>query len=301
MRMVYRIGIDIGGTKMAAAALDAGGNIVAEGRMPTPREYKALLANCRTLVAQLEGEVKETCSVGIGIPGYIVKSTGHCYAPNTPALMDRNFSAELSVALGGRPLRVTNDADCMTLSEAVDGAARGHNIVYGVIMGTGVGGCLVANKRIVTGGNGFTEWGHLPFPWREGGDGLPVKCGCGKTGCINATTSGPGLAYLHKFKTGKDTSGEQIVKMAEQGDAAALATLDHFYRMAAKTMVLIIMMVDPDMIVIGGGLSQLPGLRDKVQKYSRDYALSGIVETKFAVASHGPASGVRGAAWLWND
>jgi fructokinase len=298
--MATRIGLDIGGTKIAAIALRDDGTVVAEAKMPTPQDYKVFLAACASLVKQMDEKAAATCSVGVGMAGYIVKKTGLAFPPNIPAAMDRPIIVDLEKALR-RPIRLANDADCFVLSEAIDGAAQKHRSVYGVIMGTGVGGGFVIDRQLVTGANGFTEWGHLPLPWHGAEDGLPVKCGCGRTGCVETVINGRGLARLYQIKSGKELMGEAVVALAEQQDKVAVATLEHFYRLVAKAFTMLIVTLDPDVIVVGGGLSSLPNLASRVQQHCRELALSNIAETPIVIAQHGPTSGLRGAARLWRD
>ncbi|HEU0117971.1 MAG TPA: ROK family protein [Alphaproteobacteria bacterium] len=292
----FSIGLDIGGTKIAGAIFDKYGKEVAQKILPTPADYSALVTTSMQILAELEGK-GDKASVGIGVPGPVERGTVAA-AVNIPALIGKPIKADLEKALG-RSVAMANDADCAALSEAIDGAGKGFANVFGLIMGTGVGGGLVVNGKIVQGANGLTgEFGQLPLPFREASDGPLVDCPCGQKGCINKTISGSGLARLYQSMTGKEADAEKISAAARTKDADALRVLDQFYTTVAKAMITVLHTYDPDVIVVSGGLNQLPGLYDEVPKRWERFAMRKNLVTKFVPAKHGAMSGLRGAAWL---
>ncbi|MDR6771528.1 ROK family protein [Azospirillum sp. BE72] len=299
-----RVGIDLGGTKIAAVALGADGAELARHRRPTPRDYDATLDALAETVAALDPF--GTGGVGISLPGIVDPAAGMVRAVNLPWLAGRPFAEDAARRIG-RPVRIANDANCFTLSEATDGAAVGSAVVFGVILGTGVGGGIVVDGRILPGANGLAgEWGHAPLPWREEADGPPVPCGCGKTGCLETVLCGAGLSRLHRHLTGDDGTGnaadpQEIAARALAGDPAAAATLTRHADALARALAPVLNLLDPDMVVVGGGLSALPGLCGSVTRRWGSWALAAAPRTRMAVARHGGESGMRGAARLWPE
>ncbi len=292
----FRIGIDLGGTKIEAALLDPAGAMRDRRRIATPiGDYDAEIAAVVGIVAAIEAEHGVSATVGIGIPGTLSARTGLVKNANSTWLIGRPLQRDTSEALG-REVRFANDANCFTLSEAVDGAAAGAGSVFGVILGTGVGGGIVIGGRIVTGVNAIAgEWGHNPLPWPRQ-DELPgPSCYCGRAGCIETFLSGPALAR----DQGGDRTGPEIVAAAEAGDAAARATLDRYAERLARALAGVINIVDPEAIVLGGGLSGIAMLYERVPALWGRFIFSDTVETRLLAPKHGDSSGVRGAAWLW--
>lgn len=307
-RHAMRIGIDLGGTKVAATLLDADGAERACHRADTPRDYDGTLAGLAAAVAGLERQAGVTgASVGIGLPGIVDAAAGTVRAANLPWLTGRPFADDVARALG-RPVRIANDANTFVLSEAVDGAAAGGDaaefagasVVFGIILGTGVGGGIVVDRRILPGANALAgEWGHTPLPWRTEADGPPEPCGCGRVGCIETLLCGAGLSRLHAHRTGETAAPPEIAARAQAGDSAAAATLRHHADALARALAAVINLLDPDVVVVGGGLSGLPGLYEAVPALWGRWALSPAPRTRFVRARHGADSGMRGAAWLW--
>ena len=295
-----RIGIDLGGTKIEAVALDADGCERFRKRVPSPRgDYEGTLEAVARLVADAEAQTG-TATVGIGMPGAISPATGLVKNANSTWLNGRSLAEDLTRRLA-RPVRLANDANCLALSEAADGAAAGHAVVFGVILGTGTGGGLVVNGRIVVGANAIGgEWGHNPMPWPEGVEEWPgPPCYCGRTGCLETFLSGPGLSRHHQQTTGEKLDASEIGARASAGEARASATLDTYERRLARGLASIINVVDPDVIVLGGGVSNISRLYQRVPEIWRNYVFSDHVATRLVPARYGDSSGVRGAAWLW--
>lgn len=274
--------------------------MLARERIPTPRgDYDATVTAIRDLVAGVETRLGRRGTVGIGIPGAISPATGLVKNANSTWLIGRPFDRDLEVALG-RPVRLANDANCFALSEAVDGAAAGASIVFGVILGTGVGGGIVVNERVLTGANAISgEWGHNPLPWPEDGERPGPACYCGRHGCIETFLSGPGLAADHERATGAVLSAKDVVAAAEAGEAAAKATLLRYEERLARALAHLVNILDPDVIVLGGGLSGLSRLYQSVPRLWGRHIFSDHVATRLLPPVHGDSSGVRGAAWLW--
>ena len=296
----FRIGVDLGGTKIEAAAIDRAGALHARRRIATPAgDYAGTVAAVAGLVRDIETELGGAMSVGIGMPGTLVARTGLVKNANSTWLNGRPLGRDLETALG-RPLRLANDANCFALSEASDGAAAGSGNVFGVILGTGVGGGVVIDGRIVTGVNAIAgEWGHNPLPWPRA-DELPgPRCYCGRSGCIETFLSGPGLAAEHRRHGGGDLDGARIVAGAASGDAACRATLDRYAERLARALASVINILDPDAIVLGGGLSAIGELYGAVPRLWGEFVFSDEVVTRLLRPRHGDSSGVRGAAWLW--
>jgi len=297
---VLRAGIDLGGTKIAGIVLDASGTEVCRQRIATPQDdYQQTLQALAGLVATLEAEAGQSCSVGIGLPGSVSRATGLVKNSNSVCLNGQPLHRDLE-ALLDRPLRFANDADCFALSEATDGAAADAAVVFGVIIGTGTGGGLVVNGQLLSGPNGIAgEWGHNPLPWPQS-DELPgPACYCGRQGCIETWLSGPGLARDYQQTHGVSMDAMLIAQCAGQGDAQAVATLQRYVDRMARSLASVINIVDPDVIVLGGGVSNYQRLIDAVPACWGEYVFSDRVDTQLVVAKHGDASGVRGAAWLW--
>jgi fructokinase len=302
-----RIGIDLGGTKIEGIALD-GSAEVARARIDTPRDdYDATVAAIVDLVANLEQRrIPTGATLGIGIPGTISTSTGLVKNANSTWLIGRPLQRDLEARLG-RPVRVANDANCFAVSEAADGAAAGAAVVFGVIAGTGVGGGIVVNGQLVTGADGIAgEWGHNPLPWPDDdADEAWPACYCGQRGCIETFLSGPGLTADHERATGVRMAPRDIVTAAEGGDAVADATLRRYERRMARALASVINVLDPDVIVLGGGMSNIDRLYTNVPRLWGEFvfacgtSLSEVVNTRLLRARHGATSGVRGAAWLW--
>jgi fructokinase len=295
----FRIGVDLGGTKIEAAVLDRAGAVRLRRRMPTPiGDYDGTIAAIRTLVEAVEREIGGRGTVGIGIPGTLVAASGLVKNANSTWLIGRPLAADVEQALG-RPVRFANDANCFALSEAVDGSAAGAACVFGVILGTGVGGGIVLDHKILVGANAIAgEWGHNPLPAPQP-DELPgPACYCGRRGCIETFLSGPGLAADHRRRTGRDLAGPEIAAAAA-GDPGCRASLDRYADRLARALAVVINIVDPDAIVLGGGLSQLAFLYQEVPRRWGRHILSDTIVTRLLPPRHGDSSGVRGAAWLW--
>jgi fructokinase len=293
-----RIGIDLGGTKIEIIALDAAGAECFRRRIATPRDdYDGTLAAIAMLVREAEAAVGPA-TVGIGMPGTMSPATGLVKNANSTWLNGRPLARDV-VRILGRAVHFANDANCFALSEAVDGAAAGEKIVFGVIVGTGTGGAIVADGRILVGANAIGgEWGHNPMPWPEPEEWPGPPCYCGRTGCIETFLSGPGMAREHAHLTGENVDAATIAARAESGDRQADATLKRYERRLARALAAIINVVDPDAIVLGGGLSNMNRLYERVPGLWERFVFSDRVVTKLLPARFGDASGVRGAAWL---
>jgi fructokinase len=293
-----RIGIDFGGTKIEGAALDAAGAVVSRLRAPNPRGYDAAILAVRELVEATEREVGRA-SVGVGMPGSVSPRTGLIRGANSTWLNGRTFREDLEAALG-RPVRLANDANCLALSEASDGAAAGAGVVFAVIVGTGCGGGLVVNGEIVQGANGIAgEWGHTPLPWPSPEELARPPCWCGRPACMELYVSGPGFEADHRAASGRDWRVPEIMEAARGGDGEAAAAFERYVDRLGRGLAVICDVVDPDMIVFGGGVSNVPELYDAVRPVMARWMFSDVCETRLAPALHGDSSGVRGAAWLW--
>jgi fructokinase len=293
-----RIGIDLGGTKIEIIALDPQGAECLRKRVATPRgDYAGTVAAIAALVRDAEAVVGPA-TVGIGMPGTISPATGLVKNANSTWLNGQPLARDIVRALQ-REVRLANDANCFALSEAVDGAAAGQPIVFGVIVGTGTGGAIVADGRVLVGANAIGgEWGHNPMPWPEHGEWPGPPCYCGRTGCIETFLSGPGMSRDHAGRTGENLDAMVIAARAAGGDAAADLTLQRYERRMARALASIINVVDPHAIVLGGGLSNIPRLYDRVPALWVPYVFSDRVVTTLLRARFGDSSGVRGAAWL---
>jgi fructokinase len=295
--MSLRIGVDLGGSKIELLALDTRGAERYRKRVPTPRgDYGATVRTVTALVGECEEALGERGSVGVGIPGALSLATGRIKNANSTCLIGRPFKQDLQAALQ-REVRMANDANCFALSEATDGAGRGASVVFGAILGTGVGGGIVVNGQLLTGPNAIAgEWGHnsLPLPRAEN-QPLPA-CYCGREGCIEAYLSGPALAR----DAGIGIEAPEIVARAAQGDARSEAALARYEERLARALASVINVLDPDVIVLGGGLSNVDRLYSNVPRLWLPHVFSDLVSTRLVRHVHGDSSGVRGAAWLWN-
>jgi fructokinase len=296
----FRIGIDLGGSKIEAAALDGEGRIQCRRRVPTPAgDYAGTIRAIRELVETVERELGERGTVGIGMPGALSPLTGLVKNANSTCLIGQAFDRDLMAALG-RPVRLANDADCFALSEAVDGAAAGAATVFGVILGTGVGGGAVVRGRLLAGPNAIAgEWGHSPLPWPRDDERPGALCYCGKHGCVETFVSGPGLARDHAAVAGEALSAIEIAERAEAGDSRAEAAMQRYEDRLARALATVINLIDPHVIVLGGGLGQIARLYRRVPALWGAYVFSDAVATRLVPPRYGDSSGVRGAAWLW--
>ncbi len=297
-----RIGVDLGGTKIEAIALDNSGKILLRRRIPTPRgDYDGTLRGIAALVAGIERDTGHHGSVGVGTPGALSPLTGRMRNANSTWLNDRPLDRDLERILD-RAVRIANDADCFTLSEATDGAASGAHSVFGVIIGTGTGGGICVGGQVLTGPNAIAgEWGHNPLPWPEP-DELPgPTCYCGKRGCIETFLSGPGLAADFHRASGRVQDAHGIVAAANRGDASAAAALGRHEQRTARALASVINLLDPDVIVLGGGLSNLAHLYRNLPALIRPHIFAAGLATRIVAPRFGDSSGVRGAAWLWQD
>ncbi|MGH7048176.1 MAG: ROK family protein [Stellaceae bacterium] len=296
----WRIGIDLGGTKIEGCAIDAAGRLHGRRRVATPAgDYHATLAAIAEVVTAIDRETGHRAAVGIGIPGAVSPATGLVKNANSIWLNGRPLQRDLEAALE-RPVRLANDANCFALSEATDGAAAGHPTVFGVILGTGVGGGIALGAKILVGANAIAgEWGHTPLPWPTPAESPGPTCWCGRSGCIETFLSGPALAVDHLRRTGQSLDPPAIASAAETGDAACRATLARYCDRLARGLACVVNLFDPDAIVLGGGLSAITVLYQEVPRRWGPYVFSDRVETRLLAPAHGGSSGVRGAAWLW--
>ena len=307
MKENIRIGIDLGGTKIEGLALGSQGQELARMRIATPREdYDGTIAAIVSIVHELEQRVGPEAlagnhaSVGVGMPGTIVPATGLVKNANSTWLNGRPFQIDLSAAMG-REVRCANDANCLAVSEATDGAAAGAEVVFAVILGTGTGGGVAINGHVHGGPNGVGgEWGHNPLPWPRPEELPGPQCFCGQRGCLEMWISGTGLGDDHSRVTGRPTKGPEIVAAAAKGDPDAEASLKRLEDRIGRAMATLVNLLDPDVIVIGGGLSQLDRLYTNLPSLVERHLFGGgALATPIRKAKHGDASGVRGAAWLW--
>ncbi|MBI3375597.1 MAG: ROK family protein [Betaproteobacteria bacterium] len=299
---MLRIGVDLGGSKIEIAALDEHRQIRHRRRVATPAgDYEATLAMIAALVREAGRELGEQASVGVAMPGALSPETGILRNSNSTCLNGRPFRQDLERVLGS-PVRVANDANCFALSEAVDGAAAGAGVVFGVILGTGVGGGVVVNRNVLTGANAIAgEWGHNPLPAMSDGERPGPACYCGRRGCIETFLSGPGLTEDHRRANGIEISAREIAADAARGDAACEATLARYEERLARSLAGVINLLDPDVIVLGGGLSNVERQYRSVPALWRRHVFSDVVRTRLTKNVHGDSSGVRGAAWLWQS
>ncbi|MEW5973003.1 MAG: ROK family protein [Pseudomonadota bacterium] len=295
-----RMGIDLGGTKIEAIVLDDAGSVRFRERVPTPQgDYAGTLAAIGGLVARAERAAGAACAVGMGTPGAISPASGLMKNSNSTVLNGKPLKQDLEQLLG-REIRMANDANCFALSEAVDGAAAGAEVVFGVIVGTGCGAGVVVRGHALTGPNAIAgEWGHNPLPWPNDDERPGPACYCGKHGCIETWLSGTGLANVFAAEIGDRLQAPEIVARAEAGDAVCEASLQRYEDRMARSLAHVINILDPDVIVLGGGMSNVRRLYDNVPKLWGRYVFSDRVATRLVAPLHGDSSGVRGAAWLW--
>ncbi|HSG23029.1 MAG TPA: ROK family protein [Azonexus sp.] len=296
-----RLGVDLGGSKIEIIALAADGRELLRQRIATPQgDYQTTLIAVAQLVENTENELGQRGTLGIGIPGAESLASGLIKNANSTCLIGQPLRRDLQ-ALLQRQVRLANDANCFALSEAVDGSGRDAEIVFGVILGTGVGGGIVINQRVLTGANAIAgEWGHNPLPGL-GADDLPAPaCYCGRAGCVETYLSGPGLAADHFRHTGQDLVAEEIERLAKTGDAACEATLQRYESRLGRALAGVINILDPQVIVLGGGLSKMARLYRNLPECCGQHVFSDVFNTRFLPPQHGDSSGVRGAAWLWN-
>ena len=304
---MLRIGIDLGGTKTEALALDAQGRELCRKRVSTPRgSYHEIVSAIVQLIEAVEVECQARGSIGLGIPGITSPATGLVKNANTTLLIGHALDKDLTAALG-RPVRVGNDANCFALSEATDGAASpavlgvDHPTVFGVILGTGTGGGVVVGGQLLVGPDAIAgEWGHNSLPWPTAEEVPGPVCWCGLSGCIETFLSGPALSRAHQQRTAQDWDATRIALAAEAGDAEALRSLDQYAGRLARALASIINVLNPDAIVLGGGVSNIARLYGQVPELWTRYVFSDVVTTRLLKAKHGDSSGVRGAAWLWS-
>ena len=293
-----RIGVDFGGTKIEAIAIDAGGAERCRRRIDTPREdYDSSIRAVADLVGAVEREVGARGTIGVGIPGAISPATGLVKNANSTWLIGRALHLDLERAIG-RPVRVANDANCFALSEATDGAGAGAPVVFGVILGTGVGGGVVVDGRVLVGANAVSgEWGHNALPWPDETEWPGPACYCGRRGCIEVFLCGRGLQMA--FGAADPPEARAIAEAAARGEAAASAAMTIYVRRLAKALATVVNVLDPDVVVLGGGLSNIDALYARVPEEWTRWIFSDRVDTRLVRARHGDSSGVRGAAWLW--
>ena len=298
--MGLRIGIDLGGTKIEAIALDAAGKELLRERRPTPRgDFEGGVETMAGLVEDFEQRLGESASVGVGIPGSPSPETGLIRNANSTWLIGRDLQGALSARMN-RAVKLENDANCLAVSEAVDGAGAGAKLLFAVILGTGVGGGIAVKGEAWTGHNAIGgEWGHNALP-RPRPEELPgPACYCGQHGCIETFLSGPSMARDHEASGGDAIKPEAIVKAAADGDELARATLERYRERLGRALASVVNVLDPEVIVLGGGMSNLPGLVERLPDAMTPHVFSDVCTTPIRLAQHGDSSGVRGAAWLW--
>ena len=298
---MIRIGIDLGGTKIEGIALSETGEELFRNRVATPQgDYRATLQTVSDLVAQLEKTVGETGSIGICTPGALSPASGLMRNSNSVCMNGKPVLSDLQQQLQ-RDIRIANDANCFALSEATDGAAADAAVVFGVIVGTGTGAGVVIDNKVLLGPNAIAgEWGHNPLPWPEDSELPGPECYCGKHGCIETWLSGPGMVRDHELHNNVFLDAETIDNKARFGDEEADETLERYENRMARSLAHVINILDPDVIVLGGGMGNIKRLYKNVPMIWGDYIFSDVVNTKLVSPVHGDSSGVRGAAWLWN-
>ena len=302
--MPIGIGIDLGGTKIEGVIMDVQGRELVRKRASTPSgDYDATLAAVAGLVRGMEENLEQpsvsTTPVGVGIPGAVSQATGLVKNANSTCLIGRPLGRDLEQAIG-RPVRLANDANCFTISEAVDGAGKGADVVFGAILGTGVGGGIVVGDRLFAGPNAIAgEWGHNPLPWPHDDERPGPECYCGLKGCIETFISGPALARDYRQSGGEDIAAVEIAERAGKGDPGAVRALERYTERLARALASVINLLDPDVIVLGGGLSNIEMLYERVPELWRQWVFSDEILTRLAPNHHGDSSGVRGAARLW--
>jgi fructokinase len=295
-----RLGVDLGGTKIEIVALDAAGTSIVRRRVASPAyDYGAIVETIGALVESVESELGERCTVGVGTPGAVSRTTGLMKNANSTVLIGRPLAHDLRVRLG-REVRIANDADCFALSEAIDGAGAGYRCVLGVILGTGVGSGIVVSGRLLTGPNAIAgEWGHNPLPWQLPSEQPGPRCYCGKDACIETFLSGPSFVRDYVAAGGHAGSVPEILAAARAGDVAAVGAVERYLDRLARALAAAINVLDPDAIVLGGGVSNVDSLYEELPRRLPAYVFSDSVRTRVLAPAHGDSSGVRGAAWLW--
>jgi fructokinase len=295
-----RIGVDLGGTKIEFVALERDGTELQRHRIATPRfEYDGTVRAIADGAKEIEKKLRRTARVGVGIPGTVSTKTGFVKNANSTWLNGKPFDKDLSRALE-REVRCANDANCLAVSEATDGAGAGKHVVFAVILGTGCGGGIAVDARVHSGSNGVGgEWGHNTLPWMRAEEFPGPPCYCGKNGCIETWISGTGLEKDYERATKLSLRGPEIIARSVAGEAAALAALDRFEDRLTRALAGVVNLLDPDVIVLGGGASQIPRLYKNVPARLKEYVFGNEADTSVLPAKHGDASGVRGAAWLW--
>ena len=297
-----RLGIDLGGTKIEGIALSDAGKELFRQRIATPQgDYAAILNSISALIKQMEAEVAEKGSIGICTPGSLSPSSGLMRNSNSVCLNGKPLLTDIRTQLQ-RDVRIANDANCFALSEAVDGAASHASVVFGVIIGTGTGAGVVIDKKVLPGVNAVAgEWGHNPLPWPKDYELPGAECYCGKSGCIETWLSGPGIVRDHEIHNNIFLDAETLDNKARFGDEEANETLQRYESRMARSLAHVINILDPDVIVLGGGMGNIKRLYKNVPEIWGDYVFSDTVNTKLLAPLHGDSSGVRGAAWLWNN
>ncbi|WP_349261214.1 ROK family protein [Povalibacter sp.] len=296
---MIQIGVDFGGTKIEAAALDANGDFLARVRAPNPGNYDAAIRAVCDLVTDVESQAGGRGTVGVGSPGSISPRTGVMRNANSTYLNGRRFREDLALAMN-REVRLANDANCLALSEVVDGAAVGSRVAFAIILGTGCGGGVVVNGHLIEGANGIGgEWGHMPLPWPTREEFDATQCWCGLRGCLETWVSGSGLQRDHASAGGSTLDGESIIRAARAGDALAAAAFDRYVSRLGRGMAALVNALDPDTFVLGGGMSNVAELYERLPAAIRPYVFSDAWEAKILPARWGDSSGVRGAARLW--
>lgn len=296
------IGIDLGGTKIEGIALSASGDELLRKRVPTPAgDYPATLNAIRSLVDEIESSLDMRGTVGIGTPGAISPASGLLKNSNSVCMNGKPVHEDLTRLLN-REVRIANDANCFALSEATDGAAAGEDVVFGVIAGTGTGAGIVVRSHVMAGPNAIAgEWGHNPLPWPQDNERPGPSCYCGKHGCIETWLSGPGMSRDFLELSGNALDARQVVKLATNGDNTAELCLRHYEDRMARSLAHVINILDPDVIVLGGGMGNIRRLYASVPELWGQYVFSDRVDTRLVAPKYGDSSGVRGAAWLWNE
>ncbi|MCG9737516.1 fructokinase [Shewanella insulae] len=296
---MMRMGVDLGGTKIELVALSEAGKELFRKRIPTPREYNATLDAIEALVNEAESTLGQKGTVGVGIPGVISPFSGLVKNANSTWINGHPLDLDLGSRLD-REVRVANDANCFAVSEAVDGAAAGKALVFGVIIGTGCGGGIAINGKVHGGGNGIGgEWGHNPLPWMTPDEFNSTECFCGNKDCIETFISGTGFVRDYKAAGGDAPSGIEIARRMEQGEELATAAFERYIDRLARSLAHMINMLDPDMIVLGGGVSNIEAIYPRLPEALSKYVLGGECRTPVVQNMYGGSSGVRGAAWLW--
>lgn len=297
-----RIGVDFGGTKIEVAILDRDGREIARQRAPTPRgDYQGCVRAIAGLVRAVAAKTGAGGPVGMGIPGAISAKTGRVMTSNATWLAGKALDLDVAAALG-RKVRIENDANCFALAEAVDGAAKGARCVFGAILGTGVGAGIVMDQKVFSGATGIAgEWGHNPLPWPDPGEYPGHPCYCGRQGCMERYVSGTAFTAEYASRTGHDLKGPEIVAAMRSGDAEARATYEHYVKSLARGLAVIANVLDPNVFVLGGGMSNVDELYRDLPELMRPHVLSNEFDTPILKPLHGNSAGVRGAAWLWDD